>query len=291
MTVIGDRGLDPLPKSIAGTCEQVSRIRNAGEFALLLQPSPMTHSPRPLIPFLASNCDSWALVFDFIPLHYPSVYANNPAARAEYAARLEALRLYRHFSAISHVVADEMSRVLPLSDSQAQEVSVAWPDAIQNCGTGGVIESQRHGPIVVMAGDEPRKNTFGGLAGVAAATSEQACRDVVVLGMAGQGVRVHHWSIAAAMRPGEAVTAERITDEEMTELLSSARCVVVPSFDEGLSLPVIEAVRSGAPVVASDIPAHVELIGRGDFLADPTSPADMCRAIRTVLRRPATCRS
>ena len=80
MTLIVDRGLDPLPEAIAGTCEQVSRIRNAGEVALLLQPSPMTHSPRPLIPFLASNCDSWALVFDFIPLHYPSVYANNPAA-------------------------------------------------------------------------------------------------------------------------------------------------------------------------------------------------------------------
>ena len=289
VTLIVDRGLDPLPEAISGTCQQVSRIRNAGEFALLLQPSPMTHSPRPLIPFLASSCDSWALVFDFIPLHYPSVYANNPAARAEYAAMLEALRLYRHFSAISHVVADEVSRVLPLSDSEGEEVSVVWPDAFQQGHGADSIESQRHGPIVVMTGDEPRKNTFGGLAGVAAATSEQASRDVVVLGMAGQGVRVHHWSIAAAMRPGEAVTAERISDAEMTKLLSSARCVVVPSFDEGLSLPVIEAVQAGAPVVASDIPAHVELIGRGDFLADPTSPADMCRAIRTVLRRPETC--
>ena len=291
MTLIVDRGLDPLPEAIAGTCEQVSRVRNAGEFALLLQPSPMTHSPRALIPFLAGNCESWALVFDFIPLHYPSVYANNPAARAEYAARIEALRLYRHFSAISHVVAEEVLSVLPLSDSGAEEVSVVWPDAVHHGHGADFIESQRNGPIVVMTGDEPRKNTFGGLACVAAATSDHASRDVVVLGMAGQEVRVHHWSIAAAMRPGEAVTAERITDEQMTELLSSARCVVVPSFDEGLSLPVIEAVRAGAPVVASDIPAHVELIGRGDFLADPTSPADMCRAIRTVLRRPETCRS
>ena len=120
-------------------------------------------------------------------------------------------------------------RRLAFLDSEAEEVSVVWPDAVDHGGTGEVIESQRHGPIVVMTGDEPRKNTFGGLAGVAAATSEQASRDVVVLGMAGQGVRVHHWSIAAAMRPGEAVTAERITDEEMSKLLSSARCVVVPS--------------------------------------------------------------
>ena len=291
VTLIVDRGLDPLPDAIAGACEQVSRVHTAEDFALLLQPSPMTHSPRPLIPFLERDCDSWALVFDFIPVHYPAVYLNNPAARAEYAVRLEALRLYRHFSAISNTVAREMTRVLPLSDRQAAEVSIVWPDAVDHVDLTSATLGERRGPIVVMTGDEPRKNTFGGLAGVAAATSNEPTRDVVVLGMAGQGVRVHHWSIGAAMRPGEAVTAERISDEEMSTLLSIARCVVVPSFDEGLSLPVIEAVRAGAPVVASDIPAHVELIGRGDFLADPASPADMCRAIRTVLRHPHICRS
>ena len=124
-----------------------------------------------------------------------------------------------------------------------------------------------------MTGDDARKNTFGGLAGVAAATAGDETRDVVVIGMAGTGDRVHHWSIAAAMRPGEARTAERISDEEMDALLADASVVVVPSFDEGLSLPVIEALRAGAPVVASDIPAHRELIGTGSFLADPRSPA------------------
>ena len=291
VTLIVDRGLDPLPDDLAGKCEQVSRVRRSDDFALLLQPSPMTHSPRPLIPLLDGACDSWALVFDFIPLHYPAVYLNNPAARAEYAGRLEALRLYRHFSAISNTVALEMSSVLPLSDREAAEVSVVWPDAVDRVGEEQSDSRGRRGPIVVMTGDEPRKNTFGGLAGVAAATSDEPARDVVVLGMAGQGVRVHHWSIGAAMRPGEAVTAERISDEEMSTLLSTARCVVVPSFDEGLSLPVIEAVRAGAPVVASDIPAHFELIGHGEFLADPASPADMCRAIRAVLRQPRICRS
>jgi glycosyltransferase involved in cell wall biosynthesis len=58
--------------------------------------------------------------------------------------------------------------------------------------------------------------------------------------------------------------------------------VVVPSFDEGLSLPVIEALRAGAPVVASDIPAHRELLGSGSFLADPASPRDLARAVRTT---------
>ena len=52
MTLIVDRGLDPLPEAIAGTCEQVSRIRNAGEFALLLQPY-WPHSFRGVRPLAA----------------------------------------------------------------------------------------------------------------------------------------------------------------------------------------------------------------------------------------------
>ena len=97
--------------------------------------------------------------------------------------------------------------------------------------------------------------------------------------MAGQGTRVHHWSIAAAMRPGEAQTLGRISDEEMHELLTSAELVVVASFDEGLSLPVIEALRAGAPVVASDIPAHRELIGTSGYLAPAGNIKAMAKAI------------
>jgi glycosyltransferase involved in cell wall biosynthesis len=90
------------------------------------------------------------------------------------------------------------------------------------------------------------------------------------------------------MRPGEASTPERISDEDMSALLASASLVVVPSFDEGLSLPVIEALRAGAPVVASDIPAHRELLGSGSFLADPRSPKSMSKAIRRHRGRAGT---
>jgi len=97
--------------------------------------------------------------------------------------------------------------------------------------------------------------------------------------MAGQDDRVHHWSIAAAMRPGEARTLGRVSDAELTDVLASASLVVVPSFDEGLSLPVIEAAYAGVPVAASDIPAHRELIGSGVFLFDPRDPASISRAV------------
>ena len=271
-----DLALEDLPASIAGECRQVTRIDDPRAYGYLLQPSPMTASPEPLIPILTGDAHKVAIVFDYIPLHLPDVYVPHVSARLEYAAALDALRCYDEFVCISHLVKDETSRLL----NRRIDVTVAWPAAVLPSDAQPRASTDRSdGPIVLMTGDDARKNTFGGLAGIGAATSNDQTRDVVVLGMAGQGVRVHHWSIAAMMRPGECTTAERIPDAEMAELLARASLVVVPSFDEGLSLPVIEAALAGAPVVASDIPSHRELIGTGSYLADPRSPQSLERAI------------
>lgn len=272
-----DRGLAELPASIAGGCRLVTGVAqiDVPRFGALLQPSPMTASPAPLLPLLGSAALKIAVVYDFIPLHFPDVYLGNPAARAEYGAALDALRRYDEFWCISSVVARELPTHVP---ARPDAVHVAWPDDLlpRDAARG---QERAGGPIVVMTGDDPRKNTFVGLAAAGAATAHEPGREVIVLGMAGQSDRVHHWSIAAMMRPGEAHTTGRLTEDELAQVLRTASIVVIPSFDEGLSLPVIEALAAGAPVVASDIPSHRELIGRGRYLADPRSPAAMARAI------------
>jgi len=290
LVLLVDRGLEELPTELAGSCAQVTRVdeRTLPTYSVLVQPSPMTATAGPLIPLLHSTAQKIAVVFDFIPMHYPTIYLRHVAARAEYAAALDALRLYDDFVCISHLAEQELAGILrrPTTGTGAPSTTVAWPRDVLPAG-GLPSPANGHGPIVVMTGDEPRKNTFGALAAIGAATAGEP-RDVVVIGMAGQDTRVHHWSIAAAMRPGEARTTGRISDEEMEQLLASASLVVVASFDEGLSLPVIEALRAGAPVVASDIPAHRELIGSGSYLADPASPASMERAIRRHRGKGAT---
>ncbi len=284
-----DLALEDLPAEIAGDCRQITRVAGhaARSYGYLLQPSPMTATPEPLIPLLATDAHKVAVVFDYIPMHLPDVYVPHVAARLEYAACLDALRCYDEFVCISHLVQAETARVLDRTGGI--DATVAWPAAVLPADSQpGQAGDRSTGPIVLMTGDDARKNTFGGLAGIGAATSGDETRDVAVLGMAGQGVRVHHWSIAAMMRPGECTTLERIPDHEMAELLERASLVVVPSFDEGLSLPVIEAALAGAPVVASDIPSHRELIGTGSFLADPRSPESLERAITRHRGRKAT---
>lgn len=291
VTLIIDPGLPPLPRELVGECELVRWIKDASPFSVLIQPSPMTHSPDPLIPLLLSEAHTLAVVFDFIPLHFPTLYLKHVATRAEYLACLDALALYSAFACISNTARSELSWALGLApdDPRVAAASVAWPrDTWADDEVDVVAPDSQGAPIVLMTGDEPRKNTFGGLAGIAAATTDEDTREVVVVGMAGQSTRVHHWSIAAAMRPGEATTAERLSEAALHDLLGSAELVVVPSFDEGLSLPIIEAIRAGTPVVASDIPSHRELIGADGFLFNPADPRSVARSIRRAMKASRT---
>jgi glycosyltransferase involved in cell wall biosynthesis len=74
-----------------------------------------------------------------------------------------------------------------------------------------------------------------------------------------------------------------VSDEQLRALYQNASCFVFPSLYEGFGLPPLEAMASGCPVVASDIPPLRETCGDAALYCDPTNPEDIARQIRTVL--------
>ncbi len=72
-------------------------------------------------------------------------------------------------------------------------------------------------------------------------------------------------------------TRRSIPAEEMPRLVASARALLAPSQWEGFDLPVLEAVLTRTPVVASDIPAHRELLGPDHPLLYPAGDAGALR--------------
>jgi glycosyltransferase involved in cell wall biosynthesis len=65
-----------------------------------------------------------------------------------------------------------------------------------------------------------------------------------------------------------------------------AAVALCPSRFEGFGVTPIEAVASGVPVVASDIPPHREFVGRAASLVPPDDPAVWAAAIAAALDRP-----
>lgn len=57
------------------------------------------------------------------------------------------------------------------------------------------------------------------------------------------------------------VRVGHVSDEDLTGLYTLATIYVQPSFAEGFSFPVLEAMTIGCPVIISDIPVHRDLAG------------------------------
>ncbi|HXW32461.1 MAG TPA: glycosyltransferase, partial [Acidimicrobiales bacterium] len=96
---------------------------------------------------------------------------------------------------------------------------------------------------------------------------------------------IERLGLAAAVR-----FVSGISDEELARAYAEAQVAVVPSLYEGFSLPAIEAMASGVPVVATTGGALPEVVGpHGEtgLLVDPDDGEALAAGIRRVLDDPS----
>lgn len=77
-----------------------------------------------------------------------------------------------------------------------------------------------------------------------------------------------------------------VDDDEMRELYSTATVLAMPSFADGFSLPALEAMMAGLPVMISDIPVYREVVGDVALLTDPYDLSSIAAAMTTAATRP-----
>ena len=77
-----------------------------------------------------------------------------------------------------------------------------------------------------------------------------------------------------------------ISDTELSQLAASAEIAVVPSLYEGFSLPAVEHMASGTPLIASRTGALPEVTGDAAVLVEPGNPEVLAAALRDLLDSP-----
>jgi glycosyltransferase involved in cell wall biosynthesis len=143
----------------------------------------------------------------------------------------------------------------------------------------GAAQDRIRGRIVtVMSADSPLKGLPTLLRAVAKVATE---RDVhlIVVGTPAAATR----SRAAQHGLGDRVTfTSGLPDQEYARLLSSAEIAVVPSLYEGFSLPAVEHMASGTPLIASRAGALPEVSGDAALLVTPGDPEELAAALRRL---------
>lgn len=76
------------------------------------------------------------------------------------------------------------------------------------------------------------------------------------------------------------------TGQMLAELFSNAYCYVLPSESEGLPIALLEAASYGKAILASDIPANVEIVQHCGLTFKNGNVNDLAEKLRTLLDHP-----
>jgi len=81
---------------------------------------------------------------------------------------------------------------------------------------------------------------------------------------------------------GHVLECNDLDDAAVRALMRRARALLMPSFAEGLGVPVLEAAALGLPVIASDLPALREIAAPGAVFLDPLDGPAWRRAVEAA---------
>jgi glycosyltransferase involved in cell wall biosynthesis len=117
---------------------------------------------------------------------------------------------------------------------------------------------------------------------------ERVDRDwqLVLAGSAGFGAAEIADRIAAAGSRERIRTLGYVPPAEMANWYARAMIFAFPSLDEGFGMPVLEAMASGTPVVASNRSAIPEVAGDAAWLVDPEDTEELADALVALTQDP-----
>jgi MMP alpha-(1->4)-mannosyltransferase len=138
--------------------------------------------------------------------------------------------------------------------------------------------------VAVASADSPIKGVSTLLRALAKLATERDVHLVVVSKPASGGPTER---LVSELALGERVRfVHGISDTALAELAASAEVAVVPSLYEGFSLPAVEHMASGTPLVASDTGALPEVTGDAAVLVRAGDPEELAAALRGLLDSP-----
>lgn len=206
------------------------------------------------------------------------------------------LRRWYGFLRMQARVARRIGTLLTVSESSADDIRTAFDvdrESLHTIPLG--VDTELFAPpagarvpgriVCVASADAPLKGVSTLLGAVAKLRTERTVELVLVSKLAEGGVTAR---LIDELGIGDIVrTVSGIGDAELAALLGSAEIAAVPSLYEGFSLPAVEAMACGTPLVASRAGAIPEVVGDAGVLVPPGDGEKLAAALAALFDDPA----
>ncbi|WGG60267.1 glycosyltransferase [Brucella intermedia] len=221
-----------------------------------------------------------ALIHDLIPLIQKEDYLDsNPRYKEFYLEILERVKRYDLFLANSNNTRNEILEYICEREDSVYSIDGAAELYFKFDDRRDEIEGIVSGNYILYTGGaDPRKN----LSRLISAYSQlpDALQKEYVLVLAGNlsPGEIHvlkEYCARGRIPPERVVFTGYVSDHTLRQLYSHCSLFVFPSYHEGLGLPVLEAMKCGAPVIVANATALPGLVDYPDALFDPYNISEM----------------
>jgi len=237
-----------------------------------------------------------ATLYDLIPLRHPD--AHYPLRRLDgrlgYARYLRELQRADRLIAISEATKADAAERLRIAPERIAVTPLAvderrfYPRPVEEVDAALARHALRRPYFLHVGASNYNKNTANVVRAFDLfARQAGGAHDLVVAGAwSPRALAGLHASSPQLMDEGRLRVLGFVPDDDLPTLYSGADALVYPSLVEGFGLPVLEAMRCGAPVLTSRTSSLPEVAGGAALYVDPYSVEEIAAALERLAGQP-----
>jgi glycosyltransferase involved in cell wall biosynthesis len=239
------------------------------------------------------NCMLCTTIYDFIPLHYPDHYLSDQKSKTAYYRNLKTVYNSDILFVDSMSARADAINILGINPNKVLYIGGGVSDSffkMENLSPKEIDKIKKkygiHEKFILYTGGiDFRKNIERSITAFANIEGSVLSNlSYVIVCQINDFDRKRLTDLAKSNKVEDNVIfTGYIPDEDLNILYNCCEGFVYPSLIEGFGLPVLEAMKCGAPVIGSNSSSIAELIEDESFMFDPLNEQEMTELITKIV--------